>query len=98
MRWKGLTKLRKITKRALAVVLLTGAAMIVVLPGFAAERFITLASTTSTENSGLFDAILPQFTIATGIGVRVVAVGTGAALRLDGLSPLTMLYSCTSSK
>ena len=56
--------------------------MIVVLPGFAAERFITLASTTSTENSGLFDAILPQFTIATGIGVRVVAVGTGAALRL----------------
>jgi tungstate transport system substrate-binding protein len=48
----------------------------------AAERFITLASTTSTENSGLFDAILPKFTRATGIDVRVVAVGTGAALRL----------------
>ena len=48
----------------------------------AAERFIVLASTTSTANSGLFDHILPQFTARTGIAVRVVAVGTGAALRL----------------
>ena len=51
-------------------------------PAIAAERFITLASTTSTDNSGLFDAILPAFTRASGIKVRVVAVGTGAALRL----------------
>lgn len=43
---------------------------------------ITLASTTSTENSGLLGAILPQFTAETGIPVRVVAVGTGAALNL----------------
>jgi tungstate transport system substrate-binding protein len=43
---------------------------------------ITLASTTSTENSGLFAELLPQFTKATGIDVRVVAVGTGQALRL----------------
>ncbi len=56
--------------------------MVIALPASAAERFITLASTTSTENSGLFGAILPKFTAATGIGVRVVAVGTGAALRL----------------
>ena len=48
----------------------------------AEERFITLASTTSTANSGLFDQILPKFTARTGITVRVVAVGTGAALRL----------------
>ncbi len=48
----------------------------------AAERFITLASTTSTENSGLFDHLLPRFTEARSIKVRVVAVGTGAALRL----------------
>jgi tungstate transport system substrate-binding protein len=46
------------------------------------ERHITLASTTSTENSGLFDAILPQFTEATGIEVRVVAVGTGQAFEI----------------
>ncbi|WP_372612950.1 substrate-binding domain-containing protein [Halomonas sp.] len=46
------------------------------------ERYITLASTTSTENSGLFDAIIPQFTEATGIDVRVVAVGTGQAFEI----------------
>ena len=43
---------------------------------------ITLASTTSTENSGLFADLLPRFTEATGIVVRVVAVGTGQALRI----------------
>ena len=44
--------------------------------------FITLASTTSTENSGLLDVLLPMFREQTGIEVRVVAVGTGQALRL----------------
>lgn len=47
----------------------------------AADEFIILQSTTSTQNSGLFDAILPEFTAETGIEVRVVAVGTGQALR-----------------
>lgn len=46
------------------------------------ESYITLASTTSTENSGLFDAIIPQFTDKTGIEVRVVAVGTGQAFEI----------------
>ncbi|HEY2246879.1 MAG TPA: substrate-binding domain-containing protein [Bradyrhizobium sp.] len=41
---------------------------------------ITVASTTSTEQSGLFDYLLPHFTEATRIGVKVVAVGTGQAL------------------
>jgi tungstate transport system substrate-binding protein len=50
-------------------------------PASAADRFITVASTTSTENSGLFKSILPRFTRATGIEVRVVAQGTGQALR-----------------
>jgi tungstate transport system substrate-binding protein len=48
----------------------------------AEEKFITLASTTSTENSGLFTYLLPAFTQATGIEVRVVAVGTGQALAI----------------
>ena len=48
------------------------------------SRFLVLASTTSTENSGLFDYLLPRFTDATGIQVRVVAVGTGQAIRLAG--------------
>jgi tungstate transport system substrate-binding protein len=48
----------------------------------AQERFITLASTTSTEQSGLFGHILPIFRASTGIEVRIVAVGTGQALAL----------------
>ena len=47
-----------------------------------AEKSITLASTTSTDNSGLFAELLPKFEAASGFKVRVVAVGTGAALRL----------------
>jgi tungstate transport system substrate-binding protein len=49
---------------------------------FAQERTITVASTTSTEQSGLFGYLLPRFTSASGIGVKVVAVGTGQALDL----------------
>ncbi|MDE0254602.1 MAG: substrate-binding domain-containing protein [Rhodospirillaceae bacterium] len=43
---------------------------------------IRVASTTSTEASGFFDYLLPRFTAATGIRVRVIAVGTGQAIRL----------------
>ena len=46
----------------------------------AQQRFITVASTTSTEQSGLFKHILPAFERKTGIQVRVVALGTGQAL------------------
>ena len=45
-----------------------------------AERVITVASTTSTEQSGLFAHLLPVFEQETGIKVRVVALGTGQAL------------------
>lgn len=47
----------------------------------AEEKFIIVQSTTSTQNSGLFEHILPLFTKKTGIEVRVVAVGTGQALK-----------------
>ena len=50
-------------------------------PGAAQDRFIIVQSTTSTQNSGLYEALLPQFTEATGIEVRVVAVGTGQAIK-----------------
>jgi len=43
--------------------------------------YITLQSTTSTQNSGLFEHVLPIFTKETGIDVHVVAVGTGQALK-----------------
>lgn len=50
--------------------------------GLAQERFITVASTTSTEQSGLFPHLLPRFEQKTGIKVHVVALGTGQALDL----------------
>jgi tungstate transport system substrate-binding protein len=58
------------------------AAAIVAFPvlAHAQERSITVASTTSTEQSGLFKHLLPAFTKKTGIAVKVVAVGTGQAL------------------
>ena len=46
----------------------------------AQARFITVASTTSTEQSGLFKHLLPAYANKTGVAVRVVAVGTGQAL------------------
>ena len=46
----------------------------------AQDRFIVVASTTSTEQSGLFKQLLPAFKAVSGIDVRVVAVGTGQAL------------------
>ncbi len=45
------------------------------------ERYIVVQSTTSTEASGLFEYLLPKFEELTGIDVRVVAVGTGQAIR-----------------
>ena len=51
-------------------------------PAATQENFITVASTTSTENSGLFGELLPMFQEETGIEVRVVAVGTGQAIKL----------------
>ena len=60
-------------------------ALLVALLAFAAQaqdKFITVASTTSTEQSGLFGFLLPAFEKKTGIQVRVVALGTGQALDL----------------
>jgi len=57
-------------------------AILAAIPVRADERFITLSSTTSTQDSGLFGHILPIFTAANGITVHVVAVGTGQALAI----------------
>ena len=66
------------------IVLLAATLVVATLPGAsrAQERFITLASTTSTEQSGLFRHLIPIFRQDTGIDVRVVAVGTGQALAI----------------
>ena len=57
------------------------AAILANRPAEADNPFIILQSTTSTQNSGLYDYLLPHFTAKSGIDVRVVAVGTGQALR-----------------
>jgi len=56
-------------------------ALAVTAPALAQDKFIVVQSTTSTQNSGLFDYMLPKFTEKTGIEVRVVAVGTGQAIK-----------------
>lgn len=53
---------------------------------------ITMASTTSTEQSGLFGHLLPAFTRATGIGVKVVAVGTGQAIDMARRGDADVLF------
>ena len=69
------------TNRTILIALVVSA-IAFTLPASATERFITVASTTSTQNSGLYEHILPNFTTRTGIAVRIVAVGTGQAINL----------------
>ena len=78
----------RILKRFLTLPNKTAIAFAVVCTATLADRsaiadnpFIILQSTTSTQNSGLYDYLLPHFTEKSGIEVRVVAVGTGQALR-----------------
>ena len=68
---------RQFLTLAAAGLLATGLAA----PLHAEEKFIVVQSTTSTQNSGLFEFMLPKFQEKTGIEVRVVAVGTGQAIK-----------------
>jgi len=68
-----------VVRGKLAAAILIGSALFVGGPSRADET-ITLASTTSVENSGLLTHVLPEFTKETGISVRVLAQGTGQAL------------------
>ena len=61
--------------------LLASFALGAVAPAAVADDYIVVQSTTSTEASGLFEHLLPKFETMTGIDVRVVAVGTGQAIR-----------------
>jgi tungstate transport system substrate-binding protein len=60
--------------------------------GTVAARSITMASTTSTEQSGLFGHLLPAFKRATGIDVKVVAVGTGQAIDMARRGDADLLF------
>lgn len=61
-------------------------------PPAAEGSYIVMASTTSTQQSGLFPHLLPVFTKATGIEVRVVAVGTGQALDMGRRGDADILF------
>ena len=70
----------ELKKRELFGVLLMALALSAASPASLAQDFITVASTTSTEQSGLFKHLLPIFQKKSGIEVRVVALGTGQSL------------------
>lgn len=69
-------------------------------PASADDKFITVASTTSTENSGLYEYLLPRFQEETGIEVRVVAVGTGQSIEIarNGDADVLLVHHTPSEK
>jgi len=75
------TAWRKALARLAATAAVTLAGLLgAAAPAAAQDKFIVVASTTSTEQSGLFGHLLPAYKAATGVEVRVVALGTGQAL------------------
>jgi tungstate transport system substrate-binding protein len=71
-------------KKALLIMAAVVLVMLAFHPVAAADKVIKMSTTTSTENSGLLDVLLPAFEKDTGIKVKVFAKGTGAAIR-DGM-------------
>ena len=67
-------------RRSLIAALAFGAVALAAQPGIAQDKSIVVSSTTSTQDSGLFEHLLPLFKSKTGITVKVVAQGTGKAL------------------
>jgi len=59
---------------------------------FAAQKGLLMATTTSTDNTGLLDYLMPYFTKATGINIRWVATGTGKALKLGENCDVDVLF------
>jgi tungstate transport system substrate-binding protein len=92
-RWIAILRIRTRATRFLAVLLST----LFFNPGLApaTERSMILATTTSVRDSGLLAALLPDFTKQTGIEVQVIAVGTGAALRMgrEGNADLLLTHA-----
>lgn len=86
------------------VIAVIGCTKPAVAPGHPAEKeksgkeaggSLIIATTTSTENSGLLTFLLPKFKEDTGIDVKVVAVGTGQALKLgeDGEADVLLVHA-----
>jgi tungstate transport system substrate-binding protein len=84
--------LTKLNRRLFGALVAAGLSMALGLPAVAQERFITVASTTSTEQSGLFDYLLPLFKAKTGLDVHVVAQGTGQAIETGRRGDADVLF------
>ena len=67
-------------------------ALLVGIPVKGEDKFIVLASTTSTVNSGLFKILIPKFKTKTGISVRVLGVGTGQAIQISKRGDADILF------
>ena len=78
--------------RAPALVCKALAAIVLVASGPAFAQSITMASTTSTEQSGLFGYLMPEFKKASGLDVKVVALGTGQALDMARRGDADVLF------
>jgi tungstate transport system substrate-binding protein len=89
-----------ISRRKLIGAGLFCAALAIAAPAGAGEIFITVQSTTSTQNSGLLDYLLPTFTEKTSIEVRVVAVGTGQAIKnaMNGDGDVLLVHARASEE
>lgn len=79
----------------LVIVVTLGASIAYMGKGSGEDKFIILATTTSTQDSGLLDYLLPKFQEETGIEARVVAVGTGKALQMgrDGQADVLLVHA-----
>jgi len=82
----------RLPRRLVLSLLLPLAAALLPAAAPAQPATLTMASTTSTEQSGLFGHLLPEFTKATGIEVKVVAVGTGQALDMGRRGDADVLF------
>ena len=78
--------------KVVALILWAQAATFSIAQSQPSRNAIVLASTTSTEQSGLFTALLPEFKKATGIDVKVVAVGTGQAIDMGRRGDADVLF------
>jgi tungstate transport system substrate-binding protein len=84
--------LTNLNRRLFGALVAAGLIIAAGLPAVAQDRFITVASTTSTEQSGLFDYLLPLFKAKTGLDVHVVAQGTGQAIETGRRGDADVLF------
>ena len=70
------------------------------LPGWAASRTVILATTTSTQDSGLLDVLMPAFEKESGYQVKTIAVGSGQAMKMGekGEADVLLVHSPDAEK